>query len=193
MEVNVQEINGHWDYGYSLDKHVLSAVCTGHNSWGHPTFDTTRSNAGKALFQLKYRSDFNQIETIANQLYLSLPAQIRTTSLVIPMPPSKTRPRQPVIELAQKLAEKLNVPCVEDLLVKTKDTPQMKDIDGRDAKIKTLMGAFSINDRLGEGKFDVLIVDDLFDTGSSLEAATNILRTYGKVRNVFVATVTRKN
>ena len=54
------------------------------------------------------------------------------------------------------------------------------------------MDAFNINDQLGEGLYDVLIVDDLYDTGSSLEAATNVLRQYSKIRNIYVSTVTRK-
>ncbi len=54
------------------------------------------------------------------------------------------------------------------------------------------MGAFTVYDILPQGSFDALIIDDLFDTGSSLEAATNVLRNYGKIRNIYVATVTRK-
>ena len=193
MEVNVQEINGDWDLGYSLDKHVLSSVFLGEDQWGHARFNTTRSDIGEALYQLKYKTDFDQVETIAQQLFISLSQKFSTTCLVIPMPPSKARARQPVVELANKLAEKLGVPCFENLLVKAKNTPQMKDIDGRAEKIEALMNAFQINDQLGEGQFDILIVDDLFDTGSSLEAATKMLRSYGKIRNVFVATATRKN
>ena len=66
------------------------------------------------------------------------------------------------------------------------------DIGSRDEKVGTLIEAFSINDQLGNGQYDILIVDDLFDTGSSLEAATTVLRGYNKIRNIYVATVTRK-
>lgn len=34
-------------------------------------FDTERLEAGEALFQLKYRSDFNQVPIIGSQLYSS--------------------------------------------------------------------------------------------------------------------------
>lgn len=77
-------------------------------------------------------------------------------------------------------------------MVKTSATPPMKDIGTREERIATLMGAFTVYDVLDEGLFDVLIIDDLFDTGSSLEAATNVLRNYGKIRNIYVATVARK-
>jgi predicted amidophosphoribosyltransferase len=192
VEVNVQQINGNWDLGYSLDKHVLSSVYIGDNQWGHPEFDTTRSEAGEALFQLKYRSDYNQIPIIGSQMYESLSGYFSSACLVVPMPPSKARLRQPAIEIARELANNMGIPCYEELLVKVSDTPQMKDIESREEKVETLVNAFSVNDQLGEGLYDVLVVDDLFDTGSSLKAATIVLRGYSKIRNIFVAVVTRK-
>lgn len=192
MEVNVQPIYGNWNLGYSLDKHTLSSVYTGENQWGHATFDTTRSEVGEALYQLKYCSDYNQVPIIGEQLYNSLSGYFSTACLIIPMPPSKIRTRQPVIEVARYLAEKMGIPCYENLLVKTNSTPQLKDIGNREEKIEILINAFSIEDQLGNGLYDVLVIDDLFDSGSSLEAATTVLRKYSKIQNIYVATVTRK-
>ena len=39
----------------------------------------------------------------------------------------------------------------------------------------------------------VLIVDDLYDTGATLEAASIVLRNYPKIRNIYVETITRKH
>ncbi len=192
MEVNIQRINGNWDLGYSLDKHVLQSVYLGENQWGHAEFDTTRSEVGEALFLLKYRSDFTQISAISDQMTKSLSQYFSTACLVIPMPASKQRARQPVREIAIKVAENMKIPCLENLLIKNVSTPQMKDIDSRDEKVDTLVKAFVINDVLGDGDYDILIVDDLYDTGSSLEAATKVLNEYSKIRNIYVATVTRK-
>lgn len=192
MEVNIGQLTGNWNLGYSLDKHTLSSIYVGDNQWGHPEFDTTRSAAGEALFQLKYRSDFDQVPIIGAQMVESFSPYLASVSLVIPMLPSKQRARQPVIEIARDLAGRLGVPCYENLLVKVSDTPQMKDIGTREEKVQALVNALAINDVLGNGLYDILVVDDLFDTGSSLEAATTVLRTYQKTRNIYVATVTRK-
>ena len=108
------------------------------------------------------------------------------------MPPSKQRKTQPVTEIAKELSRLMKIPCYEELLVKTTATPPMKDIATREEKVQTLTDAFIINDQLGNGMYDILIVDDLYDTGSSLEAATTVLRQYAKIRNIYVATVTRK-
>lgn len=118
MEVNIQRICGNWDLGYSLDKHVLQSIYLGENQWGHAEFDTTRSEVGEALFLLKYRSDFTQILVIADQMTESLSQYFSTACLVIPMPASKQRARQPVREIALKIAENMKIPCLENLLIK---------------------------------------------------------------------------
>lgn len=192
MEVNIKKIVGVWTLGYSLDKHTTSSTPTGYNQAGHMQFDTIRPEAGEALFQLKYRSDFSQVLLIAQQMNESFSEAFSSVGLVIPMPPSKVRSRQPVIEIAKEFARLKGIPCYENLLVKTSETPPMKDIAVRYDKVSALIGAFTVYDVLTEGLFDVLIIDDLFDTGSSLEAATKVLKNYSKIRNIYVATVTRK-
>ena len=192
MKVNIQKINGNWDLGYSLDKHVLQSTCTGYNQWGYPEFDTTRSEVGESLFQLKFRDDYNQVAHLASQLSNSLAPYFESASLVVPMVPSKQRPRQPVIEIARQVAENLGIRCHEKLLVKTASTPEMKDIDDRDEKVETLARALTLYDVLDAGVHDVLIIDDLYDSGSSLEAATRVLRKYDKIGKIYVATLTRK-
>lgn len=192
MEVNIKKIEGNWTLGFSLDKHTIRSIAIGYNESGYMQFDTERSEAGEALFQLKYRSDLSQVPILGQQLYDSFRYVFLSSSLVIPMPASKTRVWQPVTEIARNLASHMGIPCVENLLVKTGTTLQMKDINSRDDKVSTLLKAFTVHDVLGNGIFDALIVDDLFDTGSSLEAATTVLRRYSKIRNIYVATVIRK-
>jgi len=192
MDVNVQEIKGTWNLGYSLDKHTISSTPIGYNASGYMQFDTVRPEAGEALFQLKYRSDYSQIPLIAEQMNISFGVSFSTACFVIPMPPSKSRQRQPVTEIARELAQLMNIPCIENLLLKTGSTPSMKDIASREEKVSALINAFSVRDVLNDGNYDVLIVDDLFDTGASLEAATLVLKKYSKIRNIYVVTVTRK-
>ena len=192
MEVKIKQINGIWTLGYSLDKHTTRSIPIGPNQFGHMQFDTVRPEAGEALFQLKYRSDFSQVPIIAQQMKTSFGDAFTSVDFVIPMPPSKARARQPVVEIAKEYARLNDIPCYEDLLVKTSKTPPMKDIADREERVSTLMGAFTAYDVLDEGLYNALIIDDLFDTGSSLEAATNILRGYNKIQNIYVATVTRK-
>lgn len=192
MQVNVEQIVGIWDLGYSLDKHTIKSTPIGCNEYGHMQFDTLRPEVGEALFQLKYRSDYDQVPVIAAQMYEHLVNKFGFVSFIIPMPPSKQRQRQPVTEISRELARLMQVPCLEDMLVKTKTTQAMKDIVSREEKIEKLIDAFTVNKIVKDGLYDILIVDDLFDTGSSLEAATRVLRSCKKIRKIYTATVTRK-
>jgi predicted amidophosphoribosyltransferase len=71
----------------------------------------------------------------------------------------------------------MKIPCYENLLIKTTATPAMKNISTREEKVAKLEAAFVVNDVLAEGGvYDVLIVDDLYDSGSSLEVATKVLK-----------------
>ena len=193
MNVNVRQIHGPWNIGYSLDKHKISSVYLGDNEYGHPKFDTTRTEVGEALYLLKYKSDQSQIDVLAKQLVASLGEYFKSTSFVVSMPPSKQRAVQPVVAIARQVAVQMGVPFLDNVMVKTAHTAQMKDIPVRQDRVNALCSAFRVNDVLADGKHDVLIVDDLYDTGSSLEAATIMLRKYAKIQNIFVATLTRTN
>ena len=60
-------------------------------------------------------------------------------------------------------------------------------------KVAAITGTFSIENQIvKEGAWNVLLVDDLFHTGATMEAACASLRTYDKVKNVYVAALTWK-
>lgn len=196
MKVNVKQIHGNWDLGYSLDKHKIRSIFTGYNEYGHKTFDTLRTDIGEALYQLKYGFDFDKVEVISAELSKNIVPLIPDISFVMAMPPSKRRDRQPVLELAESLAKKMNKPCINNILLKSKQTSQMKDIKDRDERIKLLSESFQLNEdvmsqRLPSTNYTVLIVDDLFDSGTSLEVATQKFKECGKINKILVATVTR--
>ncbi|SDK53616.1 hypothetical protein SAMN05192566_1565 [Methylophilus rhizosphaerae] len=192
MDVNVKDIPGEWDLGYSLDWQTLSSIPIGHNAYGYMQYETTRPPIGEALFQLKYRSDYSQIPLIAAQMATTLAERFQNTSLVIPMPASRVRARQPVAEIAREYARIMGLPCIENLLVKTTPTAALKDMRTKEEREAALLNAFTCNNVLVEGTHNVLIIDDLYDTGASLEAATRVLRSYPRVGQIYVATVTRR-
>lgn len=192
MNVNVMQIKGDWDLGYVLDWHVESSEFLGHNQFGRADFDTKRTEIGEAIFQLKYRHDLTKIEPLAEAMVLNLKSAFQTASFIVPMPPSKSRGTQPAVELARKVAEKLGLPLFENILLKKGTTPQMKDIGTKEERVNALMGCFYINDGIkNSGSWDVLIIDDLYSSGASLSAATQVLRSYQKVSKIFVAAFSR--
>lgn len=191
VNVTLKEIHGIWDAGWVLDKHVLSSSCIGHNEWGHPQFDTKRSEAGEASFQLKYRGGWHQVEPLAQALATHIFPKCSDVGFIVPMPASKTRQRQPVTEIAQALGRLVATPVFESL-VKAPGGAALKDLQGKEAKLQALSDRITVVDHINEGRWNVLLVDDLFDSGASMEAASNALRGYRKVNKIYVAALTWK-
>ena len=191
MEVNIKKIEGNWTLGYSLDKHTIRSTPIGYNEYGHMQFDTERPEAGEALFQLKYRGDFSQIEPLAAQLSESIYPLFDRVGLIVPMPASNFRNRQPVTELALELGRLVGKPVFDELLTKTANGQQLKDLTNKADKQAALVNSFTLHEGISnEGRWNALLVDDLFHTGASLEAACTALRTYRKIDRVYVAAIT---
>ncbi|RMC65031.1 ComF family protein [Sinorhizobium meliloti] len=195
MKVTVKKITGTWDNGYALDKHKISSSFAGYNEFGHPTFDTLRTEAGEAVYQLKYKGDWGQTAHLAKAVREHIVPNFPEIGLIVPMPASQTRPKQPVDAVAEDLAKLMGVKCFTNIIVKAPSTTgkKLKDLGSKQEKIAELAGRFSINDEItNQGSWNALLIDDLFDSGASMEAATNALRTYKKIAGVYVAALTWK-
>lgn len=187
MKNSVKQIFGNWNLGYVLDKHTISSTAIGTDAYGHTIFDTTRTEVGEALYQLKYKGDWSQIEGLAVELVKSVCHKFPHIGMVIPMAASKGRQRQPVTELAKEVGRLLNVPCFDAMLVKAPNGKSLKDLNSKAEKLEALQGTLSVNEIIAaEGKWNALLVDDLFHTGASLEAACAILKSYVKVDKIYV-------
>ncbi|MZH99452.1 ComF family protein [Dickeya dianthicola] len=196
MQVQLKKLEGSWDLGYALHKHTLSSVYRGEDEYGHARFDNTRSEPGEALYQLKYRNDWNQIAPLAAQIQAALLPLFGKVGLIIPMPASTARARQPVDELATELGRITGIPVFKDIVVKApipQGSPQLKNLHSREEKDAALQGRFSINPSItNAGHWDALLLDDLFDTGATMDAVCKTLRTYNKINRVYAAAITWK-
>lgn len=191
MKVSVRGIIGNWDAGYVLDKHSLHSELMGENAQGHPIWHTTRTEAGEALFRLKYRGDFRQARPIAKQLAESIYPLFGRVDLIVPMPASNFRHRQPVVEIAMQLGEQVHKPVLDELLSKTFNGRQLKDLNCKVTKQAALSGSFTLHEGIvNEGCWNALLVDDIYHTGASLEAACATLHDYRKIGRIYVAAVT---
>ncbi len=149
---------------------------------------------GEALYKLKYQADWSQVAPLAAQVAESIVPLFDRVGLIIPMPASIVRRRQPVNEIAEELGRAINVPVFADLIVKaTADTggKQLKDMTTKAEKKAALMGRFTINDSIIDTAcWNALLLDDLYDTGATMEVACAALRTYPKIEKVYVAALT---
>lgn len=196
MKVQVKQINGNWDLGFVLHKHTIKSEFTGYNESGYPCFNTIRTEPGEALYQLKYKDDWKQVNPLAEQLKTTLLPRFGKIDLIIPMPASTAREKQPVNELANTLGQLTRIPVFENMVVKTPsphDSKPLKDMHTREEKDAALAGRFSINQCIGDKvRGNALLLDDIFDTGATMNAACQALRTHPSITHVYVAAITWK-
>ena len=189
IEIHPKEIKGAWDQGYVLDVHTISSTLIGYNEFGHPEFDTVRSQLGELIYRLKYKGDKAAIAPAVEALAAFVNDWGIHPDAIVSVPPSKLRSFQPVHELAVALARTLKMPLNTESLKKTKSTQQMKDVGDYSARVATLETAFA-RDKGLEGK-TVLLFDDLFQSGATMNVAVRTLKSQGLVKSVYALALTR--
>ncbi|MFS3602617.1 ComF family protein [Proteus vulgaris] len=193
MQVNMKEIIGNWNLGFAMDKHMIRSTYLGDNEYGRPQFNNERTEVGEAVYQLKYKHDYQQIAPLAQCIYDNAVPFFENIQLIIPMAASNKRDIQPVTAIARLLAEMVRVPCFDELLFKQPGGVSLKDLCTKEEKEKAVAGAFYVQDKIQNiGPFNALVIDDLFHTGASLEAACLELRRYNKINKIYVAALTWK-
>lgn len=194
MDVVLRKITGNWTDGYALDKHSISSKLVGHNEQGHPIWETLRTETGEAVFLLKYRQKYEYIQPLAEAVVQHIVPHLENIGFVIPTPASTTRTRQPVHEIAKAVSELIKVPFFDGIVVKSADaenTNSLKNMTSKAEKETALNGRFALEPIITtEGKWNVLVVDDLYHTGATMEAVCQLLSGYNKVNNVYVAALT---
>lgn len=189
IAIHPNEIKGSWDQGYVLDAHTISSTMIGYNEFGHPEFDTLRSELGEMVYRLKYKGDKAVIAPIVEAIREFVKNWGITPNAIVPMPPSKQRSFQPVVEIAAELARAMNLPLHANSLKKSKATQQMKDVGDFGARVAALEAAF-VSDQALAGK-PVLLFDDLFQSGATMNVAARTLKGQGQVKSVYALALTR--
>ena len=193
-KINPQRISGNWTEGFVLDVHTLSSTFLGYDEFGHERFDTKRSELGELLFRLKSRADSSALDDILQTVveYLTKSWRIvASLDLIIPMPPSNiSRPSQPVLKLARGVSSRTGILVLEDALVKIKETPQLKNVYDYHERTELLKDAFRAERSLVQGK-SLLLLDDLYRSGATMNEASRVLRETGNAKMVYVLALTK--
>lgn len=180
---------GTWNDGFALDRHTVASV---------PTSDpyrwaTTRTELGQLVYELKYGNDWGALQSIVDTAedfirngWQGLPG----LDIVVPAPPSVTvRGAQPVVEIARDLARRLGISFCENAVLKTHATPQMKNVNDLAQRRQMLRETIQQGTANVQGK-EVLILDDLYQSGATLGRVTDVLQT-ARASEVYVLALTR--
>jgi len=191
LAINPIPLSGPWNEGFALDVHSTGSQYLGDDEYGHPQFDTTRSPVGELLYRLKYQSDKSVAADLCQAAADFAKSRKWEPTIIIPIPPSRPGRRfQPVPLLADGVARLLGCPSCENCVVKGKETPELKSIYDYRQRLEHLKDAYTVATAKTQNH-DILLIDDLYRSGATLEAVTNVLRSKGNVRKVFALTFTR--
>lgn len=188
MSINPIKLIGDWDEGWSLDKHIISSIYTGTDVYGHETYDTTRSELGELLYCFKYRGKYGNLDKILEivKLFLDEWGIINDIDVILAVPPTKIRNYQPATEIAYAIAEHYKINFIDDILEKISDV----ESKSMDRNSKDLNGVIVAKKR-AKRKHTILLVDDLYSTGSTLKECVKALRKDPLLNKIYVLTITK--
>jgi predicted amidophosphoribosyltransferase len=187
--INLRRLLGRWQEGFALDLHTTGSTYLG-DEYGHPRFENAHSEVGKLLYRLKNQNDLSGVKELVSTAATFMHERHWPIELIVPVPPSKSRVQQPVFLLAQALGEMLGLPCAVEAVTKVKLTPQLKDADpGTKARMAVLADVFRIAvDQVSNR--NVLLFDDLYDSGATMKSITDRLYDDGHVAAVYALALT---
>ena len=193
INVSPIKLSGNWFEGFALDLHTLSSEFSGYDEFGHEVFDTKRSEIGELLYRLKYKPDQSSLKEILDVTVNFLSNEWKISRIldgILPVPPSRKRAFQPVIEVSRGISSQLRVPLHEDFLIKVKETPELKNVFDYQKRTESLNDAFVTKNLSLTGR-NVLLFDDLYRSGATCYAITRVLYEKGKVGKVYVLALTK--
>lgn len=184
-------IQGRWQDGFALDLHTVSSTYIGDDEFGHPQFDNRRSAIGDLLYRFKYNSDSSVEKELAETAAHFIRKWSPGIDLIVPVPPSRSRrSRPPVLVLAELICNQIGVELGNNCITKCKMTAELKNVLDYDQRLKLLDGAFRVCASRVDGR-RVLLFDDLYRSGATMNAVATALYDEAKVSAVFALALTR--
>jgi ATP-dependent DNA helicase RecQ len=175
---HLRPIKGPWEDGWALGFHSRFAGS-----------DWQRSEVGELAYRLKYMGDLSTLPAIIDHtlpLFEEHP-ELGKVDGVIPVPPSTPREQDPVSCYAQALSGRFGL-AVYPVLIKSRHTQPQKEMRTMAQKRANVSGAFQLIKPVKGLR--LLVVDDLFDSGATMDEITRLLKRAGALK-VFVLTLTR--
>lgn len=144
-----------------------------------------------SLMRFKYheRQEYAGFYAHAAFFYVGKQIQRRNPEVLVPVPLHPARQRQRGYNqaevFAEKLAEEMELPMNARLIRRVKKTKRQKELSPAERR-KNLEGAFALA-KPGQMKYcRILLVDDIYTTGSTVDAIASLLKVNGAEQVDFV-------
>ena len=89
------------------------------------------------------------------------------------------------------LSKRIKIPFIRDAILKIKRTPEIKEVFDQEEREALLADSYQYNDKYNFANKNILLLDDLYRSGTTLRVITSILYENARVKNVFVITLTK--
>lgn len=99
---------------------------------------------------------------------------------MVPVPADQGRKRElnPILDLCKRLSRSLAIPLMRKNLIKVKRT-EAQVLLGQARRLKNLDGAFQLKDPAAVKKKRILLVDDVYTTGTTIKKCAQLLEKAG--------------
>jgi len=173
-------LNGEFDSGYALGEYRARL---------DPA--KKRTPVGELAHGFKYKYDKNSGMRLAELAvrFIKQNEEFRTADLILTVPPSFTsRPFDPVSLLAEEVSVNTDIPYRKGLIKRVRLTKLQKRTLDKRSKMQNVSGAFELIDRNTIKDKNVLLLDDLYASGATIDEVTRILKQRG-AKHVFALTL----
>jgi predicted amidophosphoribosyltransferase len=89
--------------------------------------------------------------------------------------------------LAEPLSDRIGIPALTDVLIKTRATRPQKEMRNMAQKQANVAGAFAVKDVSAMRGKRLLVLDDLVDSGTTMQEVTRVLLQAGAARVAVLA------
>ncbi len=152
-------------------------------------FETIRPEIAEFLYRLKNRGDRTAAGPIIETTADFLARHRDKFDAIVPVPPSHQRAVQPVIVVAEGVGQALGVPVLS-CITTTRPTGQLKNITDPEEREEHVRGLYAVDPAQTRDR-KLLLFDDLFRSGTTMNAITDILMDPGKAEVVRALTITK--
>jgi ComF family protein len=143
------------------------------------------------VYALKYRADFRAGKHLARLMAAMIGEELADDeALLVPVPLHRRRLRARGFNqasfLARCIARERGLPLAPAALVRAVDTLPLTGLDRRERK-REVRGAIRVSARFRARGKRLLIIDDVFTTGATVEECCRVLKSAGALQTVAVA------
>ena len=148
---------------------------------------------GHLLHRFKYEQDRHAGMLLADLAsdFINNQVLLKSADLLLTVPPSfKSRSFDPVSFMAERIEEKTKIPWEKEVFARIRLTKPQKDLRNKENKQLNVLDTYKLAKPLQFASTKVLVFDDRFDSGATLNEISAIMREAAAYR-VYVLVLAR--